>query len=766
MKLQEIRDILQRVKDKLSNIDMTTGAPWKKLLLFTLPLLIGNLFQQMYSTADAIILGRFVGDYALAAVGSSIPIFFLVLVIMMGIAMGAGVMVSQYFGAKKREELSYTVGAALTLTTILGVFMMVVFPFFTRPLLVLLETPAEILDDSVLYMNVLIIGILGMAYFNILSGILRGLGDAFSPLLYLAIASILNIFLNLLFIPVLGWGVWGAAIGTVMAQGLTSFLCLRRLLKMRNVFDMGLKYLKPNKVYISKVLKLSVPTAASQAIFAIAMMVVQPLANRFGPSFIAVNIIVMRIDGFIMMPNFSFGNAMTVFAGQNMGAGKLDRVGQGIKQCAIMAVGTAAVMVGIMLIFGRFIAGAFSETPDVVEFSMYMFRILAIGYIIFAFNMVIWGVIRGAGDAMTPMWASFINTIIIRVPSAFLFVFLLERPEALFYSLLLAWVTNTILGVIAYRLGRWRKMGLVKHEKLNEEKNIQGDVNVMETNIKNMVDERFEFAALIGRLAERPEYSDKRFGANNTNYHKEVEEKFAHLKNHEAIIFAKENVNHYHFDSVANFAIHLKLDNGKFSFVNNIDSLYKDERWNEEIANEFLKYFNKFYTDSNYADFFAAHQELFEESTKKFVDETYGKINFNWFAKYVDVSKLRCIYSLSSGNYAPHGDGDVKYCIVHHEGRAIVHEYCHFIGNPLADKWYEENEEFKKLCDDSVDNEIMPFYGNGVFIAHEYVTRALDVLYHVESGENVDECILQVRDVGGVKCFPYMKQVYDMVQLI
>ena len=443
---------------------MTTGTPWSKLLLFTVPLLVGNVFQQLYSTMDAIILGEFVGDRALAAVGTTMPIFFLVTVLMMGIAMGAGVMVSQYFGAKKREELSYTVGAALTLTTILGVIIMVFAPIFTRPLLVLLETPYEILDDSVLYMNVLLWGILGLAYFNILSGILRGLGDAFSPLLYLAITSILNVFLNLLFIGVLGWGVWGAAIGTVFAQGLTSILCLRRLLQMRNVFDMGLKYLRPNKVYINKVLKLGVPTAASQAVFAIAMMIVQPLVNRFGPMFIAVNIVVMRVDGFVMMPNFSFGNAMTVFAGQNMGANKLDRVSQGLKQCAYLALGTSVILVGTILIFGRYIAGAFTNTPEVVEMSVQFLRILAIGYVIFAVNMVVWGVIRGAGDAMTPMVASFINTGLIRLPSAYLFVFILGRPEALYYSLLLAWVSNTVLGVIAYRVGRWRKMGLVKQK--------------------------------------------------------------------------------------------------------------------------------------------------------------------------------------------------------------------------------------------------------------------------------------------------------------
>ena len=455
---------LQAFKRNLSSIDMTEGRPWKKLLLFTVPLLIGNIFQQMYSTADAIILGQVIGDNALAAVGASIPIFFFIMVLMMGIAMGAGVMVSQYFGAKKREELSYTIGASITLTTILGVIMMVFGPMATRPLLILLETPEVILDDAVLYMNILLIGVLGMAYFNILSGILRGLGDAFSPLVYLAIASVLNVLLNLLFIPVLGLGVWGAAIGTVFAQGLTSVLCLRRLMQMRDVFDFGIKYLKPNKEYMKQVLRLGVPTGASQAIFAISLMIIQPLANRFGELFLAVNVIVMRIDAFVMMPIFSFGTAMTVYAGQNMGAGKIERITKGMKECSFMVIGSSVVLVAIMLTFGHYIAGIFSDTQEVIDMSMRMLRILAIGYIIFSFNMILWGVIRGAGDAMTPLWISIINTLVIRLPSAYLFVHLLGRPEALFYSLLLGWTSVTVLGFIAYKIGKWRKSGLVQNE--------------------------------------------------------------------------------------------------------------------------------------------------------------------------------------------------------------------------------------------------------------------------------------------------------------
>jgi Na+-driven multidrug efflux pump len=162
-----------------------------------------------------------------------------------------------------------------------------------------------------------------------------------------------------------------------------------------------------------------------------------------------------------MMPNFSFGNAMTVFSGQNVGAGKLDRVSKGTKQCILMAMATALVMVTVILIFGRFIAGAFTQTEEVIVLSVRFLRILGVGYVMFALNMVLWGTIRGAGDAITPMWAALLNTVAVRVPSAYIFVHIFDKPEALFYSLLLGWTTNMLLAVISYRIGKWRTKRII-----------------------------------------------------------------------------------------------------------------------------------------------------------------------------------------------------------------------------------------------------------------------------------------------------------------
>ena len=450
-----------RLKQLFPAIDMTQGTPWKKLALFAVPLLIGNLFQQLYTTVDAIMLGNFVGDYALAAVSVTAAPIFLIMIMMMGISMGAGVMVSQYFGAKRREELSRTIGNCITLTAIAGVIIMAVGLVFSRTLLVFLDTPDAVLNDGVTYINVLLWGLLGLAYFNTFSGILRGVGDAFSPLLYLGFASVLNIVLNIILIGGLGLGVMGAAVGTVISQALTSLLCLRRLRQMCEHFDIGVVYLRPQREYVIQLLKLGIPTGISQAAFAVSMMAIQPLVNSFGPLLLAANLVVTRVDGFIMMPVFSFSNAMSVYAGQNMGAGKVDRISKGIKQCVLLAFGTALALVLFMLIFGRQIAGLFTQTEEVLEMSILFLRILAVGYLAFSINMVLWGAIRGAGDAVTPMWTAIFNAVVIRVPVAYLLVHMIGRPVALMYSLLIAWFANTILAITAYRIGKWRTKGIV-----------------------------------------------------------------------------------------------------------------------------------------------------------------------------------------------------------------------------------------------------------------------------------------------------------------
>ena len=298
--------MLTKIKQLFAQVDMTEGRPWEKIIAFTIPMLIGNIAQQLYNTVDSIVVGKYVGDNALAAVGSASPMLNLILVLFVGIAMGASIMVSQYYGSKDRENLSRTVGSSITLTAAASLFLMVFVSMIIRPVLRLLNTPESIMDWCAAYLFIWLMGISGSAYYNILCGILRGLGDSLSALIYLLVATVINIILDIWFVAGLNLGVAGVALATVIAQMISAILCVFKLRKMTDLFDLKFSYLKPNKENLVMVLRLGLPSGVTQAIFSLAMVVVQSLTNSFGEMVIAANVIIMRVDGFAMMPNFSF----------------------------------------------------------------------------------------------------------------------------------------------------------------------------------------------------------------------------------------------------------------------------------------------------------------------------------------------------------------------------------------------------------------------------------------------------------------------------
>ena len=454
-------------KIDFTNIDMTQGKPWKGILAFSIPMLIGNIAQQLYSTVDSIVVGQYVGDGALAAVGTSFPILNILLSLFIGISAGATVMASQYFGANLKDKISGTVGTCITLAAICSIILMFIAPPFIRPLLEILNTPQDIIDDSAAYLTISMLGIAGVAYYNILSGILRGLGDAIYPLVSLVVATVINIVLDILFVAKFNMGVAGVAYATIIAQSASSILCLVRLVNMKNVFKLSFKDLKPKKVYVATVTKLGLPTGLTQAIMSSAMIVVQALTNSFGTLFIAANIIIMRVDGFAMMPNFSFGTAMTTYAGQNVGAKKLDRVTLGAKQGTLIAVAISTVITIAILLFGKTLMRAFTKTPELVDMSYYLMCILAAGYIAMAVTQSLSGIMRGAGDTLTPMWISLITTIVMRIPLAYGISYLTRTPElpngmkeCIQISLLATWIFGAILTSIFYARGKWKNKAI------------------------------------------------------------------------------------------------------------------------------------------------------------------------------------------------------------------------------------------------------------------------------------------------------------------
>lgn len=445
-------------------VDMTEGTPWKKIAVFAIPMLIGNIAQQTYSAVDSVVVGKYVGDNALAAVGSAGPILNLMIVLFVGISMGVSIMVAQFFGAKNREELSRTIGNCITVTGIASLIIMVLSVFITRPLLELLGTPESIIDWSEGYLLIIFLGAASGGYYNILSGVLRGLGDSISALLYLLVSCVTNIILDVVFVKYVGMGVNGVALATVIAQFISALLCLRKLFRMTEYFKLKGEHLKLSGRHVKQIFELGIPSGITQAIISLSMIVVQALTNSFGETFIAANVMVQRVDGFAMLPAFSFGMAMTTFSGQNVGAKRMDRVSSGTKQGTLLAVGTSAVITVILLAVGRNLMSIFTNTPELVELGMQLLSILAFGYPMMAITQSLFGIMRGAGDTVTPMWLAVLQNVIIRVPLAYLLVYMTRsaeypkgRQECIFVSLVITWSLSAVMNFFIFRLGKWKK---------------------------------------------------------------------------------------------------------------------------------------------------------------------------------------------------------------------------------------------------------------------------------------------------------------------
>ena len=425
-------------------------------------MLIGNVAQQLYNTADSIIVGHYVGDNALAAVGSASPILNLLLALFVGIATGAGIVVSQSFGARDRDGLTKAVGNCIALSVLATILIMIVGPLVTMPLLTLLGTPDSIIGWCAQYLNIYFLGIVGFFFYNMLSGVLRGLGDSVSALGFLLLAAALNVVLDLWFVR--SMGVAGVALATVIAQGISAIFCYIKLARMGDIFDLNLKTMKLIPAVARRILQIGIPSGITQAIMATAGMVVLNLTNAMGETVIACNVIVMRVDGFAMLPNFTFGQAMSVYTGQNVGAGKFDRVHKGVKQGGLIAAAFSTAITLILLFLSPVLFGFFTDTPELIDLATRMIRLMAVGYICISVTQVLGGVMRGAGDTVSPMWISIASTFFIRIPVAYLIAYLTRsadfphgKPIALFGSLMFSWVMGMVISVIVFSMGKWKQ---------------------------------------------------------------------------------------------------------------------------------------------------------------------------------------------------------------------------------------------------------------------------------------------------------------------
>ncbi len=439
---------------------MTEGSPIKIILAFAFPMLIGNVFQQLYNMVDSIVVGNYVGKLALAAVGTGFPIIFMMAALFIGLGIGATILISQFIGAGDMDNVQKTSQTIYSTMIIGSIPITIIGILLSKPILMLINTPAEALPMANTYMIIIFAGMIGMFGFNINAGILQGFGDSKSSLLFLSIATVINIVLDLVFVIVFHWGVAGVAIATVIAQFASWIFGIVYMRKKYEVLRFSLFKFRFDKEILKKILKLGLPTGIQQILFSVGIMSLQALVNSYGSDFIAGFNAANKIDTFAFMPIVSFSNAVTTFTGQNIGAKRMDRVHQG----TIAAIGLSVAVCIVCLIiipFGPYLLGLFNQDPFVIEAGMiYLYNVMptiALLAIVFTLNAVI----RGAGESIVPMIGAIVSLWLGRIPAAYYIAYNFGK-EYMFLSYAVGWLFWLLISGPYYLSGKWK----TKSEKL------------------------------------------------------------------------------------------------------------------------------------------------------------------------------------------------------------------------------------------------------------------------------------------------------------
>ena len=387
--------------------DMTKGNPVRLILLFSIPLLIGNIFQQFYSMVDTIIVGRFVGVDALAAVGSTGSMVFLVNGFATGLTSGFAVLVSQRFGAKDEKGLRKSVASAITLTVASVVIITLVSLISAKPLLRLMNTPENIMSDAYTYIKIIYGGVIATVAYNLIASILRALGDSKTPLYFLIVSSVLNVVLDLVFIINFNMGVAGAAYATVISQGVSGVLCLIYTYKRHTILKLKKSDFIVTKDYYITHLKIGVPMALQFSVTALGIMIVQGALNVFGSTVIASYTAASKALQLVMQPAVTFGVTMATYCGQNLGARNFERIQEGVKKCTIISIITSIIAGIVLVLFGKYFVLMFLESPDqtVIGYATQCLNIAAIFFIPLGLIFIYRNALQGIGDSFIPMMA-------------------------------------------------------------------------------------------------------------------------------------------------------------------------------------------------------------------------------------------------------------------------------------------------------------------------------------------------------------------------
>ena len=460
-----------KLKSLFTAQDMTIGKPSSCLLKFIIPMLIGNIAQLLLTTFDRAIVGSILGDEALGAVGASMPVLNIFMVFFMAVGSGVTVLVAQYYGAKDNGTLNKTVGNTFTLMVFISIFVTAVAVPLTGPILRAIDTAPELYDLAYDYLFILFCGCATIGFYNIATGILRGVGIAIFPLIVLLCSVAVNAVLDIWFVAPWGldMGIKGAAYATVIAQFGAAIACMLKVLRSKGTFSISKKTLKPDSIIIKQIVRIGLPSGIQMAIMFLSNLFIQPYLMRMGYQIMAAMTATMSIDGFALLPSQAFSMGVSTYTGQNIGAGKHERLKPGMYATLRSCLCVSIIMVTCMVLFGRTVLGLFTQTPEIIDLSMSFIHTMLPVYIVAAINMTLMGVMRGAGDALGTMWISVLMNVIFKIPATIFIIHLTTSsvhpngdPRSMFYGMLVSMAFGFTISLIYFRVGRWKTKSVVK----------------------------------------------------------------------------------------------------------------------------------------------------------------------------------------------------------------------------------------------------------------------------------------------------------------
>jgi putative MATE family efflux protein len=453
--------------------DLTQGSEGRNILRFAAPMLLGHMFQQLYTFVDQIIVGRFLGKEALASVGASFPILFTLIALIIGIATGGTIVISQFFGAKDFGRVKRAIDTLFIVMGVSALVMTVVGITFSEEIFRLIRLPEELMDTANTYFTIYVSGMVVFFGYNSVAAILRGLGDSTTPLYFMVLATLLNIGLDLLFIVKLGWGIGGAAFATIIAQGVAFTVAVFYLNSNHELIKFNFREFAFDREIFKQSLRIGLPTGLQQTFVALGMMALMGIVNGFGTDVVAAYTAAGRLDSLAIIPSMVFSTALSTFVGQNIGAGKIDRVKKGLARTLLMASSVAVTITLLLILFKIPLMRLFTSDTHVIRTGGEYLTIVTSFYLLFTGMFIFTGVMRGAGDTLIPMFLTLISLWVIRIPAA---VLLSQESVQLFghslkgaglgasgiwWSIPAGWGFGLLFSFIYYRTGRWKTKSVV-----------------------------------------------------------------------------------------------------------------------------------------------------------------------------------------------------------------------------------------------------------------------------------------------------------------